>query len=287
MQNEQQNENESGLTLVLTATGKTGRRVADRLEKLGVPARLGSRSAATPFDWDDESTWEPALRGVDAVYVVYTPDLAVPAAPKAIRAFTDLAVRSGVTRLVLLSGRGEEEAQRCERIIQESGVDWTVVRASWFNQNFNEGSFVDLVQQGTIALPAGGTPEPFVDADDIADVVVAALTQDGHAGRIYEVTGPRLMTFVDVASELSKATGREIRFVDISHEDFIAGLKQVGVPGDYIELLSYLFRTVLDGRNASVADGVERAIGRAPKDFGAFASEAAATNIWHAAAQGV
>jgi len=189
--------------------------------------------------------------------------------------------------LVLLSGRGEEEAQRCERIIQESGVDWTVVRASWFNQNFNEGSFVDLVQQGTIALPAGGTPEPFVDADDIADVVVAALTQDGHAGRIYEVTGPRLMTFVDVASELSKATGREIRFVDISHEDFIAGLKQVGVPGDYIELLSYLFRTVLDGRNASVADGVERAIGRAPKDFGAFASEAAATNIWHAAAQGV
>ena len=182
MQPSTHESNEAGLTLVLAATGKTGRRVADRLEAQGRPVRRGSRSAAIPFDWDDATTWAPALEGVEAAYVVYIPDLAVPAAPPAIRAFTELALEAGVRRLVLLSGRGEEEAQRCERIVQESGLDWTIVRASWFAQNFSEGAFHDLVLAGEVALPAGDVQEPFIDVDDIADVVVAALTEYGHVG---------------------------------------------------------------------------------------------------------
>ncbi len=278
-------KNPTPLTLVLTATGKTGRRVAARLEERGVPIRRGSRSAEVPFDWDDSTTWEPALAGVEAAYVVYTPDLAVPAAPEAIHELTELAVRSGVRRLVLLSGRGEEEALRCERIVQDSGLDWTIVRASWFNQNFSEGEFHDLVLGGEVALPAGGVAEPFIDVDDIADVVVAALTEDGHAGRVYEVTGPRLMTFAEAVQEIAAASGRDVRHVQITHEAFAAGLLEVGVPTEHIDLLNYLFTTVLDGRNAHTTDGVERALGRAPRDFRAYARDVAASGAWHGTLQ--
>jgi uncharacterized protein YbjT (DUF2867 family) len=274
--------------LVLAATGKTGRRVADRLEALARPVRRASRSGATPstrFDWDDRATWGPALEGVGAAYVVYSPDLAVPAAADAITAFTQLAREKGVRRLVLLSGRGEEEAQRCERIVQESGLEWTVVRASWFAQNFDEGAFGELVLAGEVALPAGDVQEPFIDVDDIAEVAVVALTEDGHAGEVYEVTGPRRMTFADAVGEIAEATGRDVRYVTIPGEVFQAGLAEAGLPTAQIDLLDYLFTTVLDGRNASVTDGVERALGRPARDFRDYAREAAARGAWDPAAE--
>jgi uncharacterized protein YbjT (DUF2867 family) len=274
------NTNQKNLTLVLGGTGKTGRRVAERLKALGVPTRIGSRSGTPPFDWDDSSTWAAALQGVKAVYVTYAPDLAVPAAPPAIRAFSDLAVKSGVQRLVLLSGRGEEEAQRCEQIVQNAGTNWTILRASWFNQNFSEGAFQELVQGGMVALPAGPVGEPFVDVDDIADVAVAALTEDGHAGQLYELTGPRLMTFTDAVEEISKASGRPVRYQQIPSEVFTNALTEQGVPTDAVALLNYLFTTVLDGRNAYLTDGVQRALGRPPRDFRDYARATAASGAW-------
>lgn len=278
-----QNAKSAAPILVIAATGKTGRRVAERLEALGHPVRRGSRSGATPattFDWDDRATWGPALEGVRAAYVVYTPDLAVPAAPAAIAAFTELAREMNVRRLVLLSGRGEEEAQRCEGLVQDSGLEWTVVRASWFAQNFDEGAFVESVLAGEVALPVGDVREPFIDAGDIADVVVAALTEDGHAGEVYEVTGPRLMTFADAVGEIAEASGREVRFVTIPREAFLAGVEQAGLPAPQIELLDYLFTTVLDGRNASTAGGVQRALGRPARDFREYARAVAARGAW-------
>jgi len=286
MTSSEQQANGEAPTLVLTASGKTGRRVADRLVARGVPIRRGSRSGEIPFEWNDPTTWEPALAGVQAAYVVYTPDLAVPAAPPAIRDFTQLAVRSGVKKLVLLSGRGEEEAQRCERIVQDSGADWTIVRASWFSQNFSEGAFLDLVGGGEVALPAGSVTEPFIDADDIADVAVAALTENGHAGQVYEVTGPRLLTFAEAVAEIAEAAGRPIRYVQIPQDAFVAGLTQAGLPADYIELLKYLFTTVLDGRNEHLTDGVQRALGRAPRDFREYARDVATTGVWNTPEQG-
>lgn len=271
-------------TLVLAASGKTGRRVADRLEALGRPVRRASRSgasASTTFDWDDRSTWGPALEGVQAAYVVYSPDLAVPAAPAAITAFTELAKELGVRRLVLLSGRGEEEAQRCERIVQGSGLEWTIVRASWFAQNFDEGAFHELVLAGEVALPAGDVLEPFIDVDDIAEVAALALTEDGHAGEVYEVTGPRPMTFGDAVAEIAAASGRELRYVQIPGEAFKAGLAQAGLPEAQIELLDYLFTTVLDGRNSRLTDGVRRALGRPARDFRDYARAAAASGVWN------
>ena len=268
-------------TLVLGGTGKTGRRIVDRLRAMGVEVRVGSRSEQPPFDWDDRSTWAPAVQGVDAAYISYYPDLAVPGAKDAVRAFTEEAKSAGVTRLVLLSGRGEEEAQAAERVVLESGIDATCVRASWFNQNFSENYMVDSIIEGELVLPVGDVGEPFVDADDIADVAVAALTEDGHAGQVYEVTGPRLLTFAEAIGEISTAVDRPIRFVQVPAEDYVAAVTEQGLPADLIELLMYLFVTVLDGRNAYLSDGVERALGRKPRDFYDFAWDTAQSGVWN------
>ena len=271
-------------TLVIGGTGKTGKRVVEHLKNAGLPVRIGSRSASPSFDWDNESTWAAALDGVSAVYITYSPDLAMPGATDAIQGLVDLAKKQGVRRLVLLSGRGEEEAQACEVIVQNSGLEWTVVRASWFHQNFSEGAFIDMVLAGTITLPAGDIPEPFVDVDDIADVAFAALTEDGHHGEIYEVTGPRLMTFADIASDLSQATGRPITFQAVPHDGFVNSIAESGAPKEVLWMLDYLFATVLDGRNAHLTDGVQRALGREPRDFADFARDVASSGVWNVAA---
>ncbi|MEM8556242.1 MAG: NAD(P)H-binding protein [Bacteroidota bacterium] len=270
--------------LVIGGTGKTGRRIVDRLRTRGHAVRVGSRSATPRFDWNDETTWDAALEGTSAAYITYAPDLAIPGATDAIQALVTRAKRHGVQRLVLLSGRGEAEAQACERIVQESGLAWTVVRASWFNQNFSEGAFADMVLAGQITLPAGDIPEPFVDVDDIAEVAVAALTEPGHEGEVYEVTGPRLMTFEDLATDLTAATGRPIQFVPVPHDAFVEGIRASGAPKEVVWMLDYLFATVLDGRNAHLTDGVQRALGRPPKDFAAYARDAAEAGAWRAAA---
>jgi uncharacterized protein YbjT (DUF2867 family) len=270
-------------TLVIGGTGKTGRRVAERLERRGIPTRIGSRSADPPFDWDDRDTWAPALEGARAAYISYYPDIAIPGAAEAVTELAATALKQGVRRLVLLSGRGEEEAQRAERAVRDSGADWTIVRCSWFNQNFSEGVFAEMVAAGEIALPATSVPEPFVDVEDIADVAAKALSEDGHVGQVYEMTGPRLLTFEDAVDELAAAAGREVRYVPVSMDEFAAGAVQQGVPEDIVEFLVYLFGEVLDGRNANLTDGVQRALGREPRDFSEFAREAAASGIWDGA----
>jgi uncharacterized protein YbjT (DUF2867 family) len=266
--------------LVLGGTGKTGRRVVERLEQRGLPVRVGSRSGRPPFDWEDRATWAPALDGVKSVYISYYPDIAVPGAAETVESFADLAVKSGVPRLVLLSGRGEPGAEQAEQAVRDSGAELTIVRSTWFAQNFSEDYMLEYVLGGVVALPAGDTPEPFVDADDIADVAVAALTDDRHIGEQYELTGPRLLTFTEAVAEISAATGREIRYVPVSIEEHAAAAAEHGVPGEVIDLLTYLFSEVLDGRNAHVTDGVQRALGRTPRDFADFARDAAATGVW-------
>lgn len=274
-------EHPNEITLVVGSTGKTGRRVAERLEARGVTVRHGSRSSATPFDWEDPATWAPALEGVTNAYVTYYPDLAFPGAAEQLGELARLAVAAGVRHLVLLSGRGEEGALASEQAVLDSGADWTVVRASWFFQNFDEGSFADLVRAGLLPLPAGDVAEPFVDADDVADIAVAALTDPGrHAGRVHEVTSPRLLTFHDVAAELSVAAGRTVTYVPVTLDEFEEGLLDEGLPADFAAGLKGLFAEVMDGRNSSVTDGIEEALGRPGRDFTDYARAAAATGVW-------
>jgi uncharacterized protein YbjT (DUF2867 family) len=270
--------------LVLGASGKTGRRVTERLTAAGRKVRAASRSGETRFDWNDQATWAPALAGVDAVYITYYPDLAFPGAADTVGTFADLAVANGVRRLVLLSGRGEEGARDAELRVENCGADWTLVRCAFFNQNFDE-AFVDAVRAGVLALPAGDTAEPFLDADDIADVVVAALTEDGHIGQLYELTGPRLLTFTDVAAELSTAVGRDVQYLPVTPGEFAAELVTAGLPQEEAVPISELFAEVLDGRNSHLTDGVQKAIGRPPRDFADYARETAASGVWNLEAE--
>jgi uncharacterized protein YbjT (DUF2867 family) len=268
--------------LVTGGTGKTGRRVARLLEQRGVPARIGSRSGQPPFDWDNRSTWAPALDGVRGVYISFQPDLAVPGATETVAAFAEQALSQGVQRLVLISGRGEEEAQRAELAVRAVAPGVTIERASWFSQNFSEDFLIEDVLAGTVALPVDGVREPFVDADDIAEIAVAALIEERHAGELYEVTGPRLLTFADAVAEIAQATGRELRFVAVRPEDYRAALDAQGLPPEVAGLVLYLFREVLDGRNEQLTDGVRRALGREPRDFRAYAQATARTGVWDA-----
>lgn len=269
--------------LVIGATGKTGARVAAKLEAKGVAVRRGSRSSATPFDWEAPETWAPALSGVRAAYITYFPDLAFPGAVEKLESLVETAKDAGVGHLVLLSGRGEHHARLGEEVVRSSGVDFTIVRAAWFAQNFSEGYLSDPILAGVLPMPGGEIAEPIIDIDDIADVAVAALTEEGHRGKLYEVTGPRLMTFADMARELSAALGRPIRHIPISFEDFHANIAQSG--GTFVaDVFTAIARETLDGRNAHVTDGVMQALGRPPRDFADFAKAAARAGAWSSAA---
>lgn len=266
--------------LVVGATGKCGRRITERLRAAGIPVRSGSRKADPPFDWDERGTWERALHGVGAAFLSYYPDLATPGAAENVGALAELAVGLGVRRLVLLSGRGEVGAQHGEQLLQASGADWTVVRAAWFMQNFSEGHLFEPVLSGAIALPAGSIAEPFVDVDDIADVATAALTDDRHIGEVYEVTGPRLITFAEAAAEISAASGRAVEYHDVPAEECRKQLLAAGYPADIVEDLIVLFTEILDGHNAYLTDGVRKALDREPRDFVDYVRDAAATGVW-------
>lgn len=269
-----------GFTLVIGGTGKTGRRVADRLVKAGHPVRIGSRGAEPPFDWEKPDSWGKALQDVKAAYVAYQPDLAVPGALETVQAFFTQAIASGVEKLVLLSGRGEVEAEQAEQALQATSVDWTILRSSWFYQNFSENFFLDPILAGQVALPVESIAEPFVDVDDIADIAFAAFTDPRHSRQLYEITGPKALTFAEAISEIARVTGRDIPFIPVSVDDYRAELVQQGMPDDYIELVLYLFTTVLDGRNTPLADGVQRALGRPPRGFSDYVRQTAATGIW-------
>ncbi|MCF3170348.1 NmrA family NAD(P)-binding protein [Streptomyces violaceoruber] len=273
----------TGTVLVTSATGKSGRRVAERLTALGVPVRPGSRTGGVPFDWEDDSGWAAALAGVRAAYVAYYPDLAVPGAAEAMAAFGRTAAACGVRRVVLLSGRGEPQAVVAEEALRGAAgpVEVTVVRSAFFAQNFSEGALLDGVAGGELVFPAGTTAEPFLDLDDLADVVVAALTGDGHAGAVYELTGPRCLTFAEAAEVLGRVTGRPVRYVPVSGPAYAELLEGFGAPGPEAGFLADLFATLLDGHNAATTDGVKRILGREPKDFAVFAHEAAGDGAWH------
>ena len=267
-------------TLVVGGTGKTGRRVVERLTAHGLPVRIGSRSGEPPFDWEDQATWTPALLNIGAVYLTYYPDLAIPGAVDTVRSFVEVALARGIRRLVLLSGRGEEEAQRAEQVLQDSKANWTILRCSMFSQNFSEYWLRDPVVSGEVVLPVGNVGEPFIDADDIADVAVAALTADRHVGQLYELTGPRLLTMAEAVEEIAKAVGRDIRYVQVSADQYASALVEAELPPEFVWLVNYIFTTVLDGRNAHLSDGVQRALGREPRDFADYARAAAATGVW-------
>jgi uncharacterized protein YbjT (DUF2867 family) len=267
--------------LVLGSTGKTGRRVAHRLQNLQIPVRLGSRNAIPSFDWDKPGNWTNVVHDTESIYITFHPDLAIPQAAEKIKLFTESARANKVKKLVLLSGRGEKEAQVCEQIVMNSGLDWTIVRASWFMQNFSESFLLDSILNNEVVVPAIGSLEPFVDADDIADVAIAALTDNRHSHQIYELTGPELLSFESATAQIAKALNRNISYTEVSIDEYVSILRSYQLPADYISLIQYLFTEVLDGRNESLTGDIEKVLGRKPTSFKGYIDKTVGTGVWN------
>lgn len=266
--------------LIIGKTAKTGQRVEQRLQALGYATRGVARATTPAFDWENPATWRAALEGTESAYVTFYPDLAVPTAEQSIRDFVELAASVGLKHLVLLSGRGEKGAERAEAVLKDSGLDWNVVRANWFMQNFSEGFMIDGILNGELALPAGEVVEPFVDIDDIADVAVAALTRAELRNRLFEVSGPRALTFTQAVEEISAAVGYPVDFVQISIEEFLRELRAQGLPEEMLWLMNELFTVVFDGRNSVPASGVEEALGRPATDFSEYLAKVLKSGAW-------
>lgn len=269
---------------VIGGTGKTGRLVVENLKAQGHHVRVLGRQTSPAFDWEDSQTYDLALEGMDRAYVVYYPDLAVPGAQEAIQTLTEKALQAGLEKVVLLSGKGEAEAEACEEIVANSGLNYTLVRASWFNQNFSEGAFTDYVLAGHLALPMPDAKIPYTDTQDIADMVTKVLLDDSFNRQTVTVTGPKKLTFQEVADILSQKLGRDIVYQPISMQKFKAGLTAAAVPEPVIWLLSYLFTEVLGrSENQTVSDDVEKILQRQPISFETYVEKTVAAGLWNRA----
>ncbi|WP_242607606.1 NmrA family transcriptional regulator [Zhihengliuella halotolerans] len=264
--------------MIIGGPGRTGTRIFDRLTAAGRPVRYASRR--TGFDWDSATSWPAPLAGVTAAYVCFAPDLAFPGVPEKMRELGRMAAAEGVERLVLLSGRGEEGARASEAALREAGVPTTVLRCSWFQQNFSEHFLAGPVRRGRLRLPAPDVPEAFLDLEDVADAAVVALTSTDPEDRTYELSGPELLTFADAAQVLSVAGGRSVTFEAVDVPTFLADLAADGVPAQEAEPLAGLFTDILDGRNASLAGGIQELLGRPASPLREYARRAAAAGAW-------
>lgn len=268
--------------LVIGGTGKTGSRVAKNLSQLGNDVRIAGRKTKPAFDWENPDTYDAALKDMDRAYIVYYPDLAVPGARDAIRTLTDKALKAGLDKVVLLSGKGEKEAEACEQIVADSGLNYTIVRASWFNQNFSEGAFLEFILDGAVALPMPDAEIPFVDADDIAEVVAKVLLDDSFNGETITATGPRKLTYREAVETMAAEIGREIHYQPISIEEFKNGMKAAGLPDSYVWLFSYLFEEVLGNPdNQEVSHDVQKVLGREATDFKDYVTKTLTTGVWN------
>ncbi|MGW0663413.1 SDR family oxidoreductase [Streptodolium elevatio] len=260
--------------LVLGGTGKTGRHVVDALVRRGHPVRAVSRSTSPRFDWHDRDTWKEALSGVGAVYIVEPDDGPVP-----LGEFSRLAVEAGVVRQVLLSARSRDDIHvalkgASEAAVRESGAEWTMLRPAWFHQNFTElPMFTESLAAGELRLPTGEGREPFIDARDIGEVAAEALTAPGHAGKVYELTGPQSLTFAEAVALVGGATGRELRFRAVSEEDYATDLLAAGLPEEHHEMFIGLFRVIREGRAEGETGDVREVLGREPRSFAAWLAE--------------
>lgn len=274
----------NNLILVIGATGKTGRRVAANLQQRGLQFRAVSRSSAVPFDWNDTTTWSGALESVRAVYVVH-PGLGMTDAADQVRDFAQAAAAAGVTKAVLAAtpddGSEFSQAMRAaEKHIVDAGLNLTSLRLRWFFQNFSEDFLLQPVLSGELRLPAGSGKEAFVEADDIADVAVDALTDDRHNGRFYDLTGPRALSFAEIAEEIKRGAGHELKYVPVNSETYVAEQIAQGVPEEWAYSFSALYQDIANGKLDTISSDVEAVLERPARDFSDFVSNMARGGNW-------
>ena len=252
-------------------------RLVPRLAERGVTVRAVSRK--TNFDWARPETFPPAVAGVDAVYLI--PPAFIADATPMVRPFLVAAKAAGAARVVVVSSLGVEFPHEpktsgriaLERCVQDSGLEWTVLRPGGFAQNFSESFMLPGVRQGTVVSATGTGAVAFIDADNIAAVAAAALTEPGHASATYALTGPSALTFSEAVAIISKVSGRPVTHRAISGDEFAAMLAGFGLPPDYAAILVRDQRGIAEGAGARVSDVVARIT--TPITFAQFAERAA------------
>ena len=275
----------TGATLVVGSTGRVGREVARLLAEKGERVRAATRDPGrfvfhaplepVHFDFDEPRTFGPALKGVERLFLIARPG--DNNSDTAAKPLIDEAKKGGIRLIVNLTAMGAEQDETfmlrvLEKHVEASGIPFVHLRPNWFMQNFDSGPiFTDIRATHAIHLPAADARLSFIDVRDVAAVASEVLTEKGHAGKAYTLTGGESLTHFDVAEKVSRAAGRRVAYVPISEEAARAGLAARGVPSGYIERWADFFRKVRKGLCAPVSGDVEEVLGRPPLLFDHYA----------------
>ena len=279
--------------LVTEATGTVGRALLAGLTLRGAQPRAASRRAGialgpvetVQLDWEQPGSWAAALEGAERLFLAL-PERAMGAAP--VGPFLQQAVAAGVHHVVLLSALGvETEGQKtgmvaAEEAVRHSGIEWTILHPNTLMQAFSEGVFGRwLLERGEVVGSVGEARVSFVGGRDVAAAAAVVLTEEGHDGKVYELTGPEALTFAQAVAHISSVAGHRFRYVDLPPSILRKVLVASGVPEPRVDQLMLYFEGVRSGQHAILRDTVSWLIGRPPKRFATFAREHAAR--WFAA----
>ncbi|RDW58839.1 hypothetical protein BP6252_13315 [Coleophoma cylindrospora] len=306
----------AGTTILLLAgTGKIASRIARKLSlaNLDSPSHqkyhillasrstsIGSTSSTIPssrtglkvkFDWQDSSTFiNPFsiseiedIPPISVIFLVAPPFLdGFPPMKELI----DLAVKRSVRRLVLLSGSVLEVGDgpllgRIGDYVRSVGVEWVILRSTWFMENLSEMQHVDSIRDENRIISAAGPGKlPFVSADDIAEVAYRALTDETSHNTTHLLLGPQLLSYDMVSEILSDALGRKISHEDITEAELAAGMCEAGLPEDYAIVLAQLDTAIREGAEARTNDVLPRLLGRPPILFEEYVKGCVSEGVW-------
>jgi len=266
----------SDRVLVTGGTGKTGRLVAEQLAVRGVDARAATRHPASAdqvrFDWDDATTYGPALDGVTSVYLVAPTDRTEQL--PVMRPFLDQAVARVPGRLVLLSASSLAEGGpmmgEVHAWIHAHAPRWTVLRPSWFMQNFTTQHLPSIINEECVYSATRDGRVPFIDTADIAAVAVEALTNPTLASDDHVLTGPEALTYDEVAKAITDASGRPVRHRRLSVEELAARYAGFGIPHHYASMLAGMDEAIANGTEDRTTMEVPQIIGRPANDLANF-----------------
>lgn len=273
--------------LITAGTGKVGREASKQLLDKGINFKAGTRNPenvtkvglpaenAVKFSFEDSGTWENALSNVNKVFIILPSSL--PGAEINVMKFLDSAVTSGVKNIVLMSAMGADKMdtplRKIEKHIENSGIDFTIIRPSWFMQNFVTFHLDMIKNSNSIFLPCGNGKSGFIDARDIAATGIESLMNKDHSGKAYNLTGSQSLDHNKVAEIISKAAGKEVKYVDVPDDAAREGMLQAGMPDQYVSFMIMLYNGVKAGYSDIVTPDVKTVLGREPISFEQFAND--------------
>jgi uncharacterized protein YbjT (DUF2867 family) len=270
--------------LVTGANGNVGGALAAILAAAGLPVRAASITPRrvppgaefAPLDFLDPATYAPALRGVRRVFLMRPPHLAD--AKRQFLPFIDAMARGGVEQVTFLSLIGAQHNRvvphrAIEDLLRASGLGWTLLRCGFFMQNLSTTHRDEIRRLDEIVVPAGGGRTSFIDVRDIAAVAARTLTEPGHTGRAYPLTGAEAVDYAEVAGLLSIALGRPIAYRYPSLLRFVRHSRAMGRDAAFTAVMAAIYTTTRLGLAATITPDVQRLLGRPPRTLRAFVEE--------------